>query len=247
MDTHGLTLQVKPIFFLHLFRNENYLNSGSVVPIANTEKNPKVDHPLRKAIKEKEDLNETSDQSSKVAMKCSKNLGNEKKLVESSSSSSSESETEVDKNNLSTQNVGHKSLRQINKFLDPLQNNLAKRRIHKRDSSSSSVSSSSSTASFKKAKKLDKKLNRRIQDLKKETDPDHFKKSQNTKPLLPTPNKTPSSKANLLDQFKNNHNSASNKNLVILLKEKTSHECEEIVIDDGDQQNFVNYVSKSLK
>lgn len=248
VESHGLTLQVKPIFFLHLFKNNYHaVLKTNVNTETSNQKDTEIDHVVKKIKKEPEDAQEIKNQSSKLTM--ANKIGNEKIMTDSSSSSSSESESEDEKNKLPGQNVGYESLRQKNKLLNSVPNTLPKsQNKYKRDSSSSSVSSSSSTASFKKAKKLDKKFNRRIQELKNESNSNSLKISQNTEPLLPTPNKTPSINANLAsDQFNKKNNSTNNKIDDILLKDENTKKPEEdVAVFSNQSQKYDRFVRKYL-
>lgn len=246
VEKHGLTLQVKPIFFLHLFliNNQNVVRpTVNIETISKDNQNySEIGNTAKKIKKEPQDVEEIENPNSKLTM--TKKPGNEKKITDSSSSSSSESDSENDKNKLPNQNIGYESLRQKNKLLNPLPKTLPKR-----DSSCSSVSSSSSTASFKRAKKLDKKFNRRILDLKNESCSINLEKNQNQQTLLPTPNKTPSIKANLVsDQFNKNNYSTNKKNDNVLLKDEKTKKIEEDVAIVNDQpQKFDKFVRKCIK
>lgn len=244
MATHGLTLQIKPIFFLHLFKNENVPSTSSAVSKysgATTANNSEINHVTKKIKKEPVDIEiiPASSSNSQSQIK----HGNKKKLSESSSSSSSETDSEDEKNKLCSQKTGYESLRQRNKLENQDSNILAKKRVFKRDSSSSSsssISSSSSTASFKKAKRLDRILNRRLQNLNNEKDPKIEKKGQNDKPLLPTPNITPSIKANLADQIKKSDDRPiPDKNDAILLIDKTKEKNENSAIENDKNDKYV--------
>ncbi|CAF0986365.1 unnamed protein product [Brachionus calyciflorus] len=191
------------------------------------------------------------------------NVKNSNNLQKTSSSSSSSLDSDSDrivKPKKTAQNLVYESLRTKNKILNPMPESSKKSlkpRSTSSSSSSSSFSSSSSTASFKEAKKLDKKLNKRIKELKdnkldkNKTDskkliiPNEKKTIDGNKTLLPTPNFTPSLKANLPSDTKEKNiviktesvNANDKGEDVIILNDKSTKKIEEIVLDSSDKND----------
>lgn len=188
----GLTLNIKPIFYLHLSK-KNYSN---LTQTKTTTPSAVVNH---EQINRRLNYKRTSESNSvQLVPNSASNLKSSPSGSSSSSSSTSSSPVNV---STTKQTNAYTSLRnlsnQISSKLDTSKVTTNKTRKRDRSSSSSSCSSSSSTCSWKEAKKLDKKLNCRINELKESSSSTDLKKPNNPPvkkvPLLPLPTPTTTS------------------------------------------------------